>query len=131
MINFGQYKPKEIARFIVGGLISLSVCYTSLYFLVEIFGVNYLLGTNLAAAITFFFSYIVNKYFVFQDRRDRHITQGSRFIFLQIFLAILANITLIVGVELAGINYFILVVLLGPILASVNYLAQKTVVFNR
>jgi putative flippase GtrA len=121
---------KEMGRFIIGGLMSLLVCYALLYTLVEILGLHYLIGANLASVVTFVFSYVMNKYVVFRDHSRQHAKQGIRFAMLQVLLILLANGVLIVGVEIIGLNYFIIVILLGPTVAIINYLAQKTMIFK-
>jgi putative flippase GtrA len=126
----GHLMPKEMGRFIIGGLMSSMVCYGVLYTLVEMLGLHYLIGANIATIVTFIFSYMVNKYVVFKDNSRQHVRQGISFVILQVLLILLANCTLIVGVEIIGLNYFVVVIFLGPTVEIINYLAQKNVIFK-
>jgi putative flippase GtrA len=131
MMNFSAIPLQtQILRFILGGLSTTVICFGSLLVLVNVFGIHYLVSANLATGIAFFYAYIVQKKFVFQNRENTHITYGMKFIALQVFLLGLGNGFLYTGVDILGFHYFLVTVVMSAFLAFLNFVLMKLLVFT-
>jgi putative flippase GtrA len=120
----------EVLRYILGGATSAFVCWGSLVFLVEVLKVNYMISANVSGGLTYFYSYIINKYLVFKKPADSHVKQGSKFILLQIGLWVVSNAILFTGVEFLKIHYLIITLLLAPMNMIINFVFMKYFVFK-
>ena len=74
-------------------------------------------------------SYNLNKYYVFENYEKKHLCQGAKFIALQVFLWVLANLILYTAVDIFGIHYFIVIIFRESFLFVLKFILMKTVVF--
>jgi len=119
----------EILRYILGGSSSAVICFGSLAFFVEILKINYLISANMSGGLTYFYSYIINKYMVFKKTENTHFKHGTKFILLQIFLWIASNALLYWGVDILKMYYLLMVILIAAFNALLNFILMKLVVF--
>ena len=78
--------------YLVGGASTALLCWGCVWVFVEVFNLHYLVSINLATGCAYFYSYLVNKIFVFDDKKGGHVIKGSKFLTLQISLLLFTNL---------------------------------------
>lgn len=120
----------EIFKYIVGGLSTTVICWTTVFGLVEIFEIHYLLSVNIATGFVYLYSYMINKVFVFGDRGGQHVVKGSKFILLQVTLLALTNLLMFMSVSIYDIDYRVGVVVTSILNAVISYICMKSAIFQ-
>lgn len=121
----------EIFKYIVGGLSTTVICWTTVFGLVEIFEIHYLLSVNIATGFVYLYSYMINKVFVFGDRGGQHVVKGSKFILLQVTLLALTNLLMFMSVSIYDIDYRVGVVVTSVLNAVISYICMKIAIFQK
>ena len=121
----------EIFKYIVGGLSTTVICWTTVFGLVEIFEIHYLLSVNIATGFVYLYSYMINKVFVFGDRGGQHVVKGSKFILLQVTLLALTNLLMFMSVSIYDIDYRVGVVVTSVLNAVISYICMKSAIFQK
>ncbi len=121
----------EIFKYIVGGLSTAVICWTTVFGLVEIFEIHYLLSVNIATGFVYLYSYMINKVFVFGDRGGQHVVKGSKFILLQVTLLALTNLLMFMSVSIYDIDYRVGVVVTSILNAVISYISMKSAIFQK
>jgi putative flippase GtrA len=121
----------EIFKYIVGGLSTTVICWTTVFGLVEIFEIHYLLSVNIATGFVYLYSYMINKVFVFGDRGGQHVVKGSKFILLQVTLLALTNLLMFMSVSIYDIDYRVGVVVTSILNAVISYTCMKSAIFQK
>ena len=96
---------RQLVRYVIGGASTASIFWLVLIVQVEVFSVHYFIANNVAAFFIYPYSYLINKSYVFKDTRDKHLVLGSKFVVMRVFLFVLANATLVIGVEVFDAHY--------------------------
>jgi len=120
----------EVLRFGITGISNTVLCVGSLVVFVEIFNINYLISNNLATVITWIYAYSLNKSFVFRNRSRKHLELSAKFIILQLLLLGWTNLILYLLVGLCGINYLFVIIGNAVLMAILNFLCQKILIFQ-
>ena len=121
---------KHILRYLVGGASTTILCWSFVWGFVELAEFHYLVATNLATFIAYFYSYGVNKIFVFEDQENNHVLKGSKFLALQLTLVAFTNLFMFVAVSLAAVHYMIAVVAISVINAVISFLVMRAAIFR-
>ena len=121
----------EIFKYIVGGLSTTVICWTTVFGLVEIFEIHYLLSVNIATGFVYLYSYMINKVFVFGDRGGQHVVKGSKFILLQVTLLALTNLLMFMSVSIYDIDYRVGVVVTSILNAVISSISMKSAIFQK
>ena len=121
----------EIFKYIVGGLSTTVICWTTVFGLVEIFEIHYLLSVNIATGFVYLYSYMINKVFVFGDRGGQHVVKGSKFILLQVTLLALTNLLMFMSVSIYDIDYRVGVIVTSILNAVISYICMKSAIFQK
>jgi putative flippase GtrA len=121
---------KHALRYLIGGASSTVLCWGCVWAFVELAGFHYLVATNLATFIAYFYSYTVNKVFVFEDRENNHVLKGSKFLALQMTLVVFTNLFMYVTVSLVSVNYMIAVVVISVINAAISFIVMRSAIFR-
>ena len=121
---------KQLARFIVGGTSSAILIYSMIYVLVEFASIHYIISNNIATAFIYLYSYMMNKVFVFKDKSKQHLKQGRSFVVMRVVLLIVANLILLMGVEIFQVHYMIVLVFVSFCDAVFSFLIMKLFVFK-
>ena len=121
---------QHAVRYLIGGVSTTILCWGCVWGFVELAGFHYLVSTNLATFIAYFYSYTVNKLFVFEDKQAGHVVKGSKFLTLQLTLVVLTNLFMFATVSLAGINYMTSVVVITVINAAISFFVMRSVIFR-
>ena len=128
--DLGDLFSWESQKYIITGFIVTVFNWGSILIMVERLHLHYLISFNVATFWAMLLSYILNKYYVFENYQKKHFYQGTKFIALQVFLWVLSNIILFLAVNLLGIHYFVVILFHAFFLFVLKYLLMKTVVFN-
>jgi putative flippase GtrA len=121
---------KHALRYLVGGATTTVLTWSCVWAFVELAGFHYLVSTNLATLVAYFYSYAVNKLFVFEDKQAGHLVKGSQFLVLQLSLVVLTNAFMFVTVSLGNINYMISVVIISVINAAISFFVMRSAIFR-
>ena len=121
----------QLLRYLLAGGTTTILCWGTLLLLKEDFHVNYLLSTNISVFISYIYSYLINKHFVFKDNKKQHLQQGSKFLIVQIIIWLTANALMITGVEGLHIHYFIIIIFIFVFTVVFNYFVMKKVIFPK
>lgn len=121
----------EIFKYIVGGLSTTVICWTTVFGLVELFEIHYLLSVNIATGFVYYYSYMINKVFVFGDHGGQHVVKGSKFILLQVTLLAMTNLLMFVSVSIYDIDYRVGVVVTSILNAVISYISMKSAIFQK
>jgi putative flippase GtrA len=117
-------------RYLIGGASTTVLTWSCVWAFVELAGLHYLVSTNLATVVAYFYSYAVNKLFVFEDKEAGHVVKGSKFLALQLTLVVFTNIFMFVTVSFAGINYMVSVVVVSVINAAISFFVMRSAIFR-
>jgi putative flippase GtrA len=117
-------------RYLIGGASTTVLTWSCVWAFVELAGLHYLVSTNLATVVAYFYSYAVNKLFVFEDKESGHVVKGSKFLALQLTLVVFTNIFMFVTVSFAGINYMVSVVVVSVINAAISFFVMRSAIFR-
>ena len=120
----------QAIRYLVGGASSAVVSSFLLLVFVELADLHYLLGTNLTTGFLIFYSYVVNKYFVFRDRENAHLLKGSKFLLLQTIMLALTNLFMYTTVSGLGVHYLIAIVTWWIVAAAISFTIMKLRIFD-
>jgi putative flippase GtrA len=120
---------KQVLKYLAGGLTTTILTWSCVWLFVEIFLFHYLISINLATICAYGYSYLVNKLFVFGDKKGGHIVKGSKFLTLQVSLLITTNLFMYVTVSLLSFHYMISVVVISIINAAISFLLMRTNIF--
>lgn len=123
---------KEIARYIVNGLVATAVHYGVLTMNLKLLGVPSAGLANLIAAVFgITTSFLGNRYFVFTKSSDAFIPQAFKFMGLYGAIALLHGVVLFIWTDHYGIDYragFLVATCLQLIL---SYLGNKFLIFSK
>lgn len=121
---------RHLFRYLVAGASTTLLCWGFVWLFVEVFGLHYLVSTNLATFCAYFYSYLVNKLFVFDDKEGGHAVKGSKFLTLQISLLVFTNVFMFTSVSLLGIHYMIAVVIVSAVNAAISFAVMRLAIFD-
>jgi len=119
----------EGLRYVLAGLATMVVCWGTYVGLIELANVHYLISANIATLVAWGFAYLVHRRFVFRSQTS-HLRSGSRFVILQLSLLVFANLVLYLEVSILQIHYFVSVVLMSIVVAALNFVLMKLLVFS-
>jgi len=121
---------KHIFRYLAGGASTTALCWGCIWAFVELADFHYLVATNLATFIAYFYSYAINKVFVFEDQENNHVLKGSKFLALQLTLLMFTNLFMFFAVSIASINYMIAVIIISIVNAVISFLVMRSAIFR-
>lgn len=121
---------QQAFRYLIGGASTTILTWGCVWAFVELAGFHYLVSTNLATFIAYFYSYSVNKIFVFEDLEAGHVVKGSKFLGLQLTLVLFTNAFMFTAVSVAGVNYMIAVVAISVVNAAISFVVMRSAIFR-
>jgi putative flippase GtrA len=122
--------PMQAARYLIGGISTTFLCWGAVWAFVEILNLHYLVSVNLATLCAYFYSYSINKFFVFGDASNQHVVKGSKFLLLQLTLLATTNLFMYVTVSLLGVNYMIAVIIISVANAIMSFFIMRSAIFR-
>jgi len=121
---------QQIIRYLIGGGSTAVINWSLVYCFVEYFNFHYLTSMNSAIAIIYFYSYLINKYFVFRNYASSHLKHGTGFIIMRLLLLATINVVVYIGVDILKLNYMFIIVITTLGEAVVSFLIMKFVLFK-
>jgi putative flippase GtrA len=121
----------RVARFILSGGTAAVVDLGLLYFFTEEFGLHYLTSATLAFIAAFGVSFVLQKFWTFQDAStDRvHVQASLSFVIAVINLGINAGL-MYFFVDVLGVWYMAAQIIVGAMLAFESFFILKLVIFR-
>lgn len=112
---------KEAVRFVINGLIASLIHFSVLYACVNLLIISYDGISNFIGAIFgTIYSFLGNKFFVFNSKHNSIYTEGYKFLILYTLMAFNHGVFLYVWSDLFGQNYilgFIIITILNTMLS--------------
>ena len=123
---------QRIIRYIIAGGVSAAVDFLFLYLFTDVWGRHYLLSSILAFIIAFFFSFILQKFWTFQDHSvDRVHTQATLY-FIVAALNLLVNTGLMYAfVEWLQVWYITAQFLASALIACESFFISRYIIFKQ
>ena len=127
-LEIGEKTTKQIFKFVFVGIFNTFFGYFT--FILALYFLNYFFSSIISSLMSITFSYIMNKNWTFNDKKDHRLTKIIKFYFVY-FFAWIVNITLLYFfVEFFAINPKISWVLTIPFVTLVTFFGQKFFVFK-
>lgn len=121
----------RIARFLFSGGTAVAVNLIILFILVHFFEVWYLLAAIMSFTMAVFVSFMLQKFFTFNDRVLKGAgKQATLYLGFQVLNLSLNTLFMYIGVDLLHIQYIIAQVLIGSVMAISNFFIYKHLVFT-
>ena len=135
IINIEKNKDSVLAfqqtlRYLIGGSTTAILNWLLIYIFVEYANIHYMISMNLAVVVIYLYSFIVNKFFVFRNRTETHVKQGSYFVIMRVVLLVVANLLMFIGVDWLGIPYLITNIMVSVWDATASFLIMKFFIFT-
>lgn len=125
-------KYARVGRFIISGGTAAVVDLGLLYVLTEYFFLHYLLSAALAFIASFFVSFILQKFWTFEDESvDRVHVQASLSFTIAIFNLGLNTLLMYIFVDIAHLWYMLAQVIVGIMLAFESFFILKLFIFKK
>ena len=117
---------KQLGKFTVVGAIAFVIDFSTMTFLTEVFGVDYLISTTIGFIVSVIFNYLASMRFVFahkegMSRRREFII----FIVLSTLGLVLNDVLMFLGVDLLGIDYRVTKILATAVVTAYNFITRK------
>ena len=103
--------------------------WISILVFVEQFSIHYVIAINLSTGVTYFYSYFINKTFVFFDFDGGHLLKGSKFLLLQLSLIVSTNIIVFICVSVLHLHYMLVIISMSVINAAISFLVMRSSIF--
>lgn len=125
-------KYARVGRFIASGGTAAAVDLGLLYILTDSFGLHYLLSAALAFVASFFVSFVLQKFWTFEDESvDRvHVQASLSFIIATINLG-LNTLLMYVFVDVVDLWYMTAQIIVGILLAFESFFILKFFIFRK
>lgn len=124
-------KYEQIFRFLISGGTAFAVNIVALYLLTDIIGIYYLFSTVWAFAISLGVSFLLQKFWTFQDgSRDHLHIQLPLYLGMQMMNLGLNTMFMYAFVEYLHLWYISSQVIIALVLAFVSFFINKTYIFK-
>ena len=123
--------PRRFFRYLICGCGAATInylCFTSFCILFEL---HFSLSMLLATVITWSYSFIVNKFFVFEAKTGKSFRESILFILQQLVLFGIANVFMWICIELLNINTGVSWLLVSGIILLFNFAGMKFMIWRR
>lgn len=125
---------KQIIKFLIaGGLVNLLGIFL-LYVFTNVLGIWYLISSSLAITISFSVSFILQKFWTFEDKtRQFNLLARQLFLYGLVFVVdFIVNALLMYGlVGRLGLWYLLAQLITSGLIAIANFVIYKFFIFNR
>jgi len=123
---------REAILFILNGGIATAVHFTVLILLIEKLDVQSLVHANIVAGVAgVSYSFLGNKYFVFNFPRGNIYYQASKFILIYICIIFFHTLILNISTNVYGLDYRASFVIASLIIIIISFLSNKFMVFRQ
>lgn len=121
---------KQFFRFCVTGITGAIIDFGFLYLLIEFANLNYLLSATISFVLALIDTYLLNKYWTFQNKENNHAKQFSKFL-----LTSLVGLLINLGIMYLMVDVLLIWYIFAKIIASIivlfwNFLMNKHFTFK-
>ena len=122
---------KKLLRYGIIGILTVIINIIFYYILSNIFNINYIISTIFSWIIAVIFSFLGNKYFVFQQSCSSKFWKELNYFMLTRYITgILDIFIMFIGIDLFKCNDFIIKIIANIIIIFLNYILARYFVFN-
>jgi len=126
------HNHKTPIKYIMSGCVAVFSQLVVLYVLTDIFGLWYVASSAIAFIVSFFTSFVLQKFWTFRDPSiERMSKQFAIYIILGVSNFLLNPSLLFVLVEYLGVWYMLGQAIVGLVLAIGNYIVNKFITFKK
>ena len=125
-----KFSVDETYKFIINGLFATLVHFLVLLILISFSSLNYGFSNFIGYIFSITSSFLGNKFFVFKDSSNMHITQVIKFIFLHIFLAINSGLALYIWTDINKYNFVIGFLGITALNTIISFMVNKFLIYN-
>ena len=125
------YPPHCLFRYLICGCGAAVTNYLCFIFFCTVLKVHFSLSMLIATAITWIYSFTVNKFFVFKARKGKTLKESILFILLQLLLLGIANGLMWISIVLLGVNEAISWLLVSGIILLFNFAGMKFLIWKK
>jgi len=120
----------QLMRYLISGGSAFITNITSLFILVHFFHMWYLLATVVSFIVSVYVSFMMQKFFTFNDYGKEKIRHQQVFYFgIQIFNLTVNTLLMYISVDLLHIHYIISQIIIASVMAISNFFVYKYLVF--
>lgn len=126
-------KIKNIVNYVICGILT-TILNILVFYILDIYNVNYRINTTISTLISVIFAYITNKIYVFESRelgRKKVLKEILKFIFSRVGTYIVEIIGMYIFIELVKIENLISKILMNVIVIILNYILSKFYIFKK
>lgn len=133
MNNIKRLINKEIILYVIFGILTTIVNLIAYYLFSNIININYLISNAIAWIISVVFAYITNKFFVFNSsyiNKDVIIEEFIKFMNCRLISGLSEVVLLFLFVDLLLINDIVAKLIIGVLVALINFIFSKVFIFK-
>ena len=133
MNNIKKIINKEIILYVIFGVLTTIVNLIAYYLFSNIININYLISNAIAWIISVVFAYITNKFFVFNSsyiNKDVIIEEFIKFMNCRLISGLSEVVLLFLFVDLLLINDIVAKLIIGVLVALINFIFSKVFIFK-
>ncbi len=124
-------KYQRLLRYLVAGGCAAAIDFAFLFLFTDIFGVHYLLSSVLAFLVAFIFSFLVQKFWTFQDHSTENLHMQAVLYFVVAGVNLLLNTLLMyVFVEWFSLWYILAQFIASGLIAIESFFVSRYVIFK-
>ena len=129
-ILFLRLMKWRVVRYLISGGSAFATNIVLLFIFVQFFHIWYLLAVVVSFIVAVYTSFMMQKFFTFNDyARDKIKQQTALYFGIQLFNLSLNTLLMYVGVDLFHIPYLISQILIATVMAIYNFFIYKHLVF--
>lgn len=126
-----KLNKKEIILYIIIGICTTIINYSTFYLLNNICNINLILSNSISWFITIICAFLGNKYIVFIDNSKYINIQFIKFLIARIITLIFENVILIFGINNLNIKAEYVKIISIIIVVICNYIISKLYIFKK
>lgn len=133
MNNIKRLINKETILYVIFGILTTIVNLIAYYLFSNIININYLISNAIAWIISVVFAYITNKFFVFNSsyiNKDVIIEEFIKFMNCRLISGLSEVVLLFLFVDLLLINDIVAKLIIGVLVALINFIFSKVFIFK-
>ncbi|MES2059982.1 MAG: GtrA family protein [Patescibacteria group bacterium] len=122
----------KIFKFVISGGSATIANLSILYMLTRFAHIWYISSSIIAFLSAFMISFVLQKFWTFEDRSRDTIHKQAFMFFLTVLIGLCVNTALLyILVEYAGVHYIFAQIVSGIIVAVMNYFAYQKFIFHK
>jgi len=130
--NLNIFKKNILARYLVAGFTGAGTNIGLLYVFTDIAGIWYLYSSAMSFVVAVVVSFMLQKFWTFADQNVEKVHhQFARFLGVALFGIIINTACMFFLVDVIGLWYILAQIITGALIAIINFLMYKFLIFNK